>query len=168
MKEKENNFVFCFKKANGLKLIFPNDNLVEVYKRKSMSALNMLNSAIEKDELEWILDTAYYAKYFIVYALFMKVGIKSEIHDCTIFALKSIFNKLGIVSEELCNDLEDSRDLRVDSLYYDKDFGKKEILSKADTTPNFCLNVESIIDSISKEDIFKIRSEFEETKNRIF
>jgi len=93
MKEKDNNFAFCFKKASGLKLISPNDNLVEVYKRKSRSALNMLNSAIEKDEDEWILDTSYYAKYFMAYALFMKAGIKSEIHDCTIFALKSIFGE---------------------------------------------------------------------------
>jgi uncharacterized protein (UPF0332 family) len=167
MKEKDKDFAFCFKKASGLKLISPNDNLVEVYKRKSRSALNMLNSAIEKDENEWILDTSYYAKYFMAYALFMKVGIKSEIHDCTIFALKSIFKELGIISQEVCKDLEDSRDLRVGSLYYDKDFGKKEILSKADTAPNFCLKVESIVDSISKEDVFKVRKKFEEVKKGV-
>ncbi|PIN93990.1 hypothetical protein COU54_00755 [Candidatus Pacearchaeota archaeon CG10_big_fil_rev_8_21_14_0_10_31_24] len=165
MKEKDNDFAFCFKKASGLKLISPNDNLVEVYKRKSRSALNMLNSAIEKEEDEWILDTSYYAKYFMAYALFMKAGIKSEIHDCTIFALKSIFSDSGIISSELCKDLSDSRDLRVGSLYYDKDFGKKEILSKADTAPNFCLEVESIVDKLSKEDIAKIRKKFDVLKN---
>lgn len=163
MKE-EDDFAFCFKKSSGLRLISPNDNLVEVYKRKSRSALNMLNSAIEKNEDEWILDTSYYAKYFMAYALFMKAGIKSEIHDCTIFALKSIFKELEIISQELCKDLEDSRDLRVGSLYYDKDFGKEEILSKADTAPSFCLKVESIVNGISKEDISKIRKKFEEVK----
>ncbi len=167
MKEKDNDFAFCFKKASGLKLISPNENLVHVYKRKSRSALNMLNSAIEKEENEWILDTSYYAKYFMAYALFMKVGIKSEIHDCTIFALKSIFKELGIINQELCNDLEDSRDLRVGSLYYDKDFGKKEILSKADTAPNFCLNVESVIDKLSKDDLDKVRKRFEEVKKSV-
>src|SRR3989338_1696234 len=102
MKEKKDDYSFCFKKAGGLKLVNPNERLVEVYKKKSRSALNMLESAKEKQEDEWILDTSYYAKYFMVYALFMKVGIKSEIHDCTIFALKSIFCDLKIISPELC------------------------------------------------------------------
>src|SRR3989338_6882231 len=157
MKEKKGDYSFCFKKASGLKLITPNKNLVRVYKRKSRSALNMLESAREKQEDEWILDTSYYVKYFMTYALFMKAGIKSEIHDCTIFALKSIFSDLGIISPELCKDLSDSRDLRVGSLYYDKDFGKNEILNKSNTAPNFCLEIESILDSLSKEDIIKIR-----------
>jgi len=164
MKEKKDNYSFCFNKASGLKLIPPNENLVEVYKRKSRSALNMLESAKEKQEDDWILDTSYYAKYFMVYALFMKTGIKSEIHDCTIFALKSIFCDLGIINPELCKDLSDSRDLRVGSLYYDKDFGKVEILKKANTAPNFCLEVESIVDKLSKEDIAKVRKKFEDVK----
>lgn len=167
MKEKKDDFGFCFKKVSGLNLISSNENLVNVYKRKSRSALNMLQSAIEKKEDEWILDTSYYAKYFIVYALFMKVGIKSEIHDCTIFALESIFCDLGIISSNLCKDLSDSRDLRVGSLYYDKDFGKNEILNKANTTPNFCLEIESIVDNLSKEDISKIRKMFEEVKKGV-
>src|SRR4030042_7096511 len=138
MKEKKNNYSFCFKKTGGLKLVNPNERLVEVYKKKSRSALNMLESAKEKQENEWILDTSYYAKYFMIYALFMKVGIKSEIHDCTIFALKSIFHDVGLISSEICKDIKDSRDLRVGSLYYDKDFGKDEILKKANTSPDFC------------------------------
>ena len=93
MKEKKDDYSFCFKKAGGLKLISPNERLVGVYKKKSRSALNILESAKEKQEDEWMLDTFYYAKYFMAYALFMKAGIKSEIHDCTIFALKSLFVK---------------------------------------------------------------------------
>src|SRR3989344_1221348 len=108
----------CFKKPKGLKLINPNDNLVEVYTRKSSSALNMLNAAKEKQENEWILDTSYYAKYFIVYALFMKAGIKSEIHDCTIFALKSLFADENLIRKEICDELEKSKELRVGALYY--------------------------------------------------
>ena len=168
MKEKKDDYSFCFKKSGGLKLVNPNERLVEVYKKKTRSALNMLESAKEKQEDEWILDTSYYAKYFMVYALFMKVGIKSEIHDCTIFALKSIFCDSKIISPELCKDLSDSRDLRVGSLYYDKDFGKNEILNKSNTAPNFCLEIESILDSLSKEDIIKIRRMFEEVKKNVY
>ncbi len=167
MKEKDNDYCFCFKKSNGLKLISPNENLIKVYKKKSKSALNMLQSAIDKQEDDWILDTSYYAKYFMIYALFMKVGIKSEIHDCTIFALKSVFHEVKTVNLELCTDLEESRDLRVGALYYDKDFGKEEILKRANSAPDFCLEVESIVDRISKEDIIKIRIQFDKVKNNL-
>ena len=50
MKKEKDNLPFCFKQSKGLKLINPNDNLVEVYKKKSKSALNMLSSAIEKEQ----------------------------------------------------------------------------------------------------------------------
>jgi len=167
MKEKKDNYLFCFKKAGGLKLISPNERLVEVYKKKSRSALNMLESAKEKQEDEWILDTSYYAKYFIVYALFMKVGIKSEIHDCTIFALNSLFIEEGIVDKDIYEELEKSKDLRVGALYYDKDFGREEILKRAKTAPEFCLKVESILDKMPKEDINKIRDKFNVLKNNL-
>jgi uncharacterized protein (UPF0332 family) len=166
MKEKRDSS-FCFKKAGGLKLVNPNERLVEVYNKKSMSALNMLESAKEKQEDEWILDTSYYAKYFIVYALFMKVGIKSEIHDCTIFALKSLFIEEGIVDDDIYEELEKSKDLRVGALYYDKDFGREEILKRAKTAPDFCLKVESILDKITKEDIERVRKKFSVLKNNL-
>lgn len=166
MKKEKNNLAFCFKKTDGLKLISPNDNLAKVYKRKSKSALNMLESAKEKQENEWILDTSYYAKYFIIYSLFMQAGIKSKIHDCTIFALKYLFVDLGIVSEDIYEELLKSKELRVGSLYYDKDFGKDEILKRARTTTNFCLKVESILENFSKEDIVKVRNKFEELKGK--
>jgi len=167
MNEKRTNYSFCFKKTSGLKLILPNERLVEVYKKKSMSALNMLESAREKQEDEWILDTSYYAKYFMVYALFMKAGIKSEIHDCTIFALNSLFVEEGIIDKESYEELDRSKDLRVGALYYDKDFGREEILKRAKTAPEFCLKIESILDKITKGDIERVRKKFSVLKNKL-
>ena len=167
MAKENGDFKYCFIKSRGLRIINPNENLARVYTRKSKSALNMLNSAIEKKEYEWILDTSYYAKYFIVYALFMKAGIKSEIHDCTIFALKSLFVEQEIVDEEIYEEIEKSKELRVDALYYDKDFGKEKIMERAVAAPEFCLKVERIIEEISAEDIKKAREKFEIVKNSI-
>ena len=167
MKEKKDDYSFCFKKAGGLKLVNPNERLVGVYKKKSRSALNMLESAKEKQEDEWMLDTFYYAKYFMAYALFMKAGIKSEIHDCTIFALKSLFVKEGIISNDIYGELEKSKELRVGALYYDKDFGREEILKRAETAPEFCLKVEPILDKITKEGIEKVRKRFNALKGML-
>ena len=109
---------WCKKQKKGIRLAVPSGVLGEVYLKKSESALNMLVSAIEKNEPDWIASTMYYAKYFSVYALLAKCGIKCEIHDCTLKAMKLLFVDSGIISKELYEDIEDSKTLRVDLQYY--------------------------------------------------
>jgi len=70
-----------------------------------------------------------------------------------------------IVDKDIYDELEKSKDLRVGALYYDKDFGREEILKRAKTAPEFCLKVESILDKITKEDIEKVRKKFEFLKS---
>jgi len=138
----------------------PNSDLADVYLNKSRSALNMLSSAIEKNELDWMLDTSYYAKYFAVYSLFMKAGIKSEIHDCTIAILNSVFVKQSIISQELASELKKSKELRVESLYYDKELGKEEISFHAEKAPDYHLELKSVIERLTEKKIALIREEF--------
>ncbi len=102
---------WCRKK--GIKLVKPNENLSQAYLKKAYSSLNMLTSAIEKKEYEWMASTAYYARYFAVYALMMKCGIQSEIHDCTLHIVKKIF---GL--HETYKELEKAKKLRIDLQYY--------------------------------------------------
>ena len=56
MKEKKDSS-FCFKKAGGLKLVSPNERLVEVYKKKSRSALNIqvIFSQLRVQDVQWTL-----------------------------------------------------------------------------------------------------------------
>lgn len=117
MREEKDNVRWCTQQARGLRLSGINENLARVYLRKSRSALNMLGAAMEKKEYEWILDTSYYAKYFAVYALFMKAGIRCEIHDCTISALKNFFIKEEMAPHELYEELYKSKELRVGALF---------------------------------------------------
>ncbi len=160
MREEKDNVRWCTRQARGLRLSGINENLARVYLRKSRSALNMLGAAMEKKEYEWILDTSYYAKYFAVYALFMKAGIKCEIHDCTISVLKKLFIEEKIIPYEIYDELCKSKELRVGALYYNKDFGAEQIFLRAEATADFCLKVEEIIQNISEEDIKKVREKF--------
>lgn len=48
---------------------------------------------------------SYYAKYFAVYALFCKIGLKCEIHDCTISLFRYLF---GSEAPELASEFEQS------------------------------------------------------------
>ncbi|MEN6379840.1 MAG: hypothetical protein ABFD15_09720 [Methanofastidiosum sp.] len=37
---------------------------------------------------EWKIATAYYTLYFSLYAMLMRIGVKSEIHSCTVDFVK--------------------------------------------------------------------------------
>lgn len=72
---------WCFEQK-GIELIEPNENLMEGYFKKAENALKAMKR--EKGNPEWEISAAYYSMYFSVYAILMKIGIKSEIHSCTI------------------------------------------------------------------------------------
>jgi len=148
---------WCFKQEKGLKLIEPNENLAEIYLKKSQSSLNMLESAVGKKEFEWILNISYYAKYFCVYAVLTKLGIKCEIHDCTIKCVKFLVEE-GIFSKKIWLELKESKDLRIGALYYNTDFDKQRILKMAERTSDFCLEVEEILENLNENKVLEIHN----------
>src|SRR3990167_6240909 len=118
MELKENNskshILWCLKQKKGIKLEEPNNDLCLVYVNKAKSALNMLSSAIEKNEMDWIVTTAYYARYFAFYAILQRCGIKCEIHDCTISLMKLLFVEDNRIEEKYHAELQSAKSLRVD------------------------------------------------------
>ena len=147
---------WCLKNKRGIKLIEPNENLSSVYLKKSRSSLNMLSSAIGKNEWEWILETSYYARYFCVYSFLMKLGVKCEIHDCTIQFIGFLVEK-NLMNERFFEELKEAKSLRIDSLYYNKEFSHDLILNFSKSAPEFCLNFEEFIESLDKNMTEKIR-----------
>ena len=76
-----------------------------------------MTAAYGINETDWILTTAYYARYFALYALLMKMGIKSEIHDCTLNVAKLLANN-GILTPSLIEDFAKAKQTRIDTQYY--------------------------------------------------
>ena len=72
---------WCIRQKKGIELVEPSDNLRDAYLIKAEEALEVLRAT---DIRDWQLTTAYYAVYNSMYALLMKIGIKCEIHSCTI------------------------------------------------------------------------------------
>ncbi|MFH1590340.1 MAG: hypothetical protein ABIC95_00280 [archaeon] len=89
---------WCLNQKKGIELVEPSDNLREAYLIKAEEALETVKTSKSRD---WQLTTAYYTIYHGIYSLLMKLGIKCEIHLCTIeFTkryLKSVF--LPVLSE---------------------------------------------------------------------
>ena len=157
-KDKKSQVSWCWKQKRGIKLEEPNDNLCNAYIEKSKSALNMLDSAIEKDEIDWIATTAYYSRYFVLYALLQKCGIKSEIHDCTISLMHFLFVEEKMIEESLYAELLLAKDLRVDTQYYvTEQIDKEKLKTDSVTARNFVLKMEEVIENVTETKITKIR-----------
>lgn len=158
-KEPKSHVSWCWKQKRGIKLEEPNDNLCKAYIEKAKSALNMLDSAIEKDENDWIATTAYYSRYFVFYALLQKCGVKSEIHDCTISLMHFLFVEENIIKEPLHAELLLSKDLRVDTQYYvTEQIDKEKLKTDSATARNFVLKMEEVIENITETQIIKIEA----------
>ena len=160
MRSNKKTITWCLKQKRGIKLVEPNPALCGEYLRKAEGSLKMLNAALERDEREWVAITAYYARYDAVYALFLRCGIVSEIHECTLAALDFFFADEGIVSKSLTDELRESKDSRIDAQYY--------VAAELDADPNpdaekaraFVLDIEKVLDRLDEKTIRKIRSKF--------
>lgn len=83
----------------------------------------------------------------------MKIGIKSEIHECTI-KLCELLESEEIIPEGYSETLFEDKQLRIDNQYYLKnrnvDINYAQIM-------NFVLKIKDIINKLKNEDIIRIR-----------
>jgi uncharacterized protein (UPF0332 family) len=125
----------------------------------------MLESAIEKDEVDWISTTAYYARYFAFYALLQKCGIKSEIHDCTISLMHFLFVEENLIEEHFYNELLLAKELRVDTQYYvTEEIDLNKLKKDSETARIFVLKIEEVIENITEKQIKSIRDKLNNTR----
>lgn len=145
---------WCCDQNKGLKLIKPNDNLAKEYIESAEETLYFLQGNKNKSNM-WLATTKYYCEYFSVYALLMKLGIKSEIHDCTIEVCR-VLEERKIVPEGYTKKLEDDKELRIDNQYYLKNIAININLIEL---REFILKIKDKINSITLDEINKIRDE---------
>ncbi|MBU1973964.1 MAG: HEPN domain-containing protein [Nanoarchaeota archaeon] len=164
-KGPKSHVLWCWKQKIGIKLEEPNDNLCNTYIKKAKSSLNMLESATEKEEIDWISTTAYYARYFAFYALLQKSGIKSEIHDCTISLMNFLFVDEKIIEKHFYDELQLAKELRVDTQYYlAEEIDLNKLKKDSKTARSFVLRMEEVIENISEEQIKTIRDKLEDAR----
>ena len=105
---------------------------------------------------EWKITTAYYGMYFSVYAILMRIGIKCEIHSCTIEFVKLFLGHYFNREEILL--LSMALQARIDSQYYTNrrlpENLSKEIKDKAE---DFFLKCKSIVPLINEKEAVAIR-----------
>src|SRR3972149_10697224 len=130
---KDDGLTWCFKQKRGIHITEPNINLTKAYLKKATSALNTMTATLQINEADWIATTAYYARYFELYALLMKIGVKTEIHDCTINIAQLLANH-GILRQKLVDEVAEAKQTRIDAQYYvATEISQKQIRQNAET-----------------------------------
>ena len=148
--------LWCASKKGGLSLIEPNLDLANAYIIKAEEALESMRVNIIKD---WKISTAYYTIYFSLYALMMKIGVKCEIHSCTIEFTKRYFNDYFDESE--FKFIEDSCTARVDSQYYiDRTVPDEQYNLMIQKTPEFLVKCKSILIKLNDMKVNEIRDKY--------
>ncbi|MCD6496604.1 MAG: HEPN domain-containing protein [Candidatus Aenigmarchaeota archaeon] len=152
-----NKIIWCVRKKGGLSLIEPNPDLAEAYIRKAEEALESMRVNVIKD---WKISTAYYTLYFSLYALLMKIGIKCEIHSCTIAFAKEFLGDY-LDAEEL-EFIEDSLKARIDSQYYvDRTVPDGQYGQMMRRAPEFLVRCKSVLIKLNEKKINEIRGRFQ-------
>lgn len=127
MNEDERKIQWCIKKERGISLISPNENLAKAYVVKAKEAADVMRTLQEKS-MAWAMSACYYSMYYSLYAIMMKLGVKSEIHSCSItfirYALKSYYDEMDVQL------LERAFEARIDHQYYVRKIPKAEKLDE--------------------------------------
>ena len=148
---------WCTRKKEGLSLIEPNSDLANAYIKKAEEALESMRVNTIKD---WKISTAYYTIYFSLYAILMKLGVKCEIHSCTIEFTKRFLKEYFEETELYFT--EDSLKARIDSQYYiDRTVPDEQYNKMIQKTPEFLVKCKSIIIKLNEKKVNEIRDEFQ-------
>lgn len=148
---------WCAGKKEGLSLVEPNNDLANVYLKKAEEALESMRVNIIKD---WKISTAYYTIYFSLYAVLTKLGVKCEIHSCTIEFAKRFLKEF--FEENELDFTEDSLKARVDSQYYiDRTVPDEQYNKMMQKAPEFLVKCKSVLIKLNEKKVNEIRDKFQ-------
>ena len=155
-----NKMKWCLGKREGITITEPNTDLSKAYILKAGEALESMSVNIIKD---WKISTAYYTIYFSLYSLLMKIGIKCEIHSCTIEFTSRYLNEF--FTQEDIEFFQKSLKARIDSQYYvDRVVSDEQYRDMIVKAPSILVNCKSILIKLTEKKVNEIRSKFQKDK----
>lgn len=154
MQNKEKYLCWCLKQSKGIRIVKPSDNLLKAYLRKSRNALKSMEINAQAGLTDWSVSASYYAKYFAVYALLSEIGVKCEIHDCTIRLFEYLFS--DSLPNELIKELRNSKENRVEAQYYTQEISV-DLEQVVTQTKHFVLEIEKIVDALNLDKVSQLQ-----------
>lgn len=146
---------WCCKQKDGIKLTETNDNLAQGYLKMAENSLGTMNRE-RKYNLMFAISACYYSMYYSLYAICMKIGIKCEIHSCTIELMKRVL--IEFYSKEDLKIIKKAFDARNIAQYYvDKIVSKEDSDYIMEKAPLFFNKSKEILAKINEKDVKEIR-----------
>ncbi|MCX6750383.1 MAG: HEPN domain-containing protein [Candidatus Pacearchaeota archaeon] len=151
------NLKWCCSRKEGINLIEPNENLSLGYIQMAENAIGTMNREKSLNS-HFAISACYYSMYYSLYSVLMKLGIKCEIHTCTLEFMKKLL--LNFYSEEDYKIISKAFDVRNTSQYYvDRIIAKEDIAFIFSKAPYFLSKSKEILSKINEKDISQIRKE---------
>jgi uncharacterized protein (UPF0332 family) len=154
---------WCIKMKDGLRLIEPNKNLGVGYLKMAEEAIGTMNREKDKN-LRFSMSAGYYSIYYSLYAIMQKIGIKCEIHTCSLAFMKKFL--FEFYSQDFIDLIDKAFIVRKNLQYYvNKEVNKNDIKLILDKSYDFFVLSRDLFSKLSEKEIKEIRNKFQEVKN---
>ncbi|MFP4115638.1 MAG: HEPN domain-containing protein [Candidatus Aenigmatarchaeota archaeon] len=147
------NLEWCKKQSSGLQKVEPSENIAEDHFRSAEESLKVLRKVMDGSRM-WAATVKYYVEYFCVSAVLSRLGVKSEIHDCTIAAVEFLEEE-GVFQQGTTRRLEKSKELRIDNQYNLKE---RSVELDLEELSDFILETKEIMEGLHRKRVNELRS----------
>ncbi|MFA6072819.1 MAG: hypothetical protein WC758_01790 [Candidatus Woesearchaeota archaeon] len=145
---------WCLKQKNGLELVTANKNMSESYLSMAEESVKVLSNVSESDI--WTATMSYYIYYYSLYALMQRIGVKCEIHSCSIEFMNEYLKEF--YDAEDIKEFELAFIARIDLQYYSNRSVDKAIIENSRKNCKlFYVKTKDILSKLREEQIQKIR-----------
>jgi len=151
---------WCVKIKSGLRLVNPNEEVGKSYLKMAEEFIGTMNREKDKN-IRASVSAGYYSIYYSLYSIMQKIGIKCEIHICSIEFMKEFLNKF--YPKDYLKLVEVAFEVRKTLQYYvDKSVNKEDIKLVLIKSYEFFVLSREIFSKLKDSDVEKIREEFKE------
>ena len=145
---------WCLANKNGIKLIEPNANMSNSYLKMAEESIYVLNGI--KNSRIWLATTTYYIFYYSLYSLMLRIGVKCEIHACSLEFMKKCL--IEYYDETDMKMIEKAFSARIDLQYYsDRPVDERVINETSKYCKDFYIKTKDIISKITETQIDLVR-----------
>ncbi len=145
---------WCLNVKNGLELVEPSENMSRIYILKAEDALKA--ASVLKENRDWEISSSYYAMYFALYSVLMRIGVKCENHSCTIEFMDKFLLDYFAAGDVI--DMRDAMKLRIDAQYYaNREIDIEKYQKMVAGAPRFLTKCKEALYAITEDNITEIR-----------
>lgn len=145
---------WCLEQKDGIRTIRPNANMSDSYLKMAEESIGVLKN-IEGSRI-WTATTSYYIFYYSLYSLMLKLGVKCEIHSCSLEFMKGFLGEF--YSRKDMEMIRKAFGARIDLQYYaNRPVDEKTIEEVRAHCKDFYVKTKDIIIKITEKQINSVR-----------